>query len=402
MSDIVRIFLPNTPAGGNPDEEYWSAPGSETPVHYIVWGGPSRQLHGTLTDFIFSGAGNDTIFGGDGFDYIQGGEGNDLIYGHDRFALSDPDRNFLDGGRGDDTIWSGDGDDDLRGDSGNDSIHGGAGNDALRGDQRFDFAPGDDSLDGGRGDDGLFGGAGNDDLGGGEGADTMEGGAGDDTYWVDSIADLIAGEDQSGGWDRVYSSAELATLAAGVEELVMLRGASAGFGNELDNVLRGNGWDNEMWGGDGNDLVWGAGGFDTLTGGQGNDTLVGGRGVDSLIGGDGADEFRLLPFVQQRDVIADFVRGVDKLLVDPYQFRLPEAPLTATHFATLAEYRLLQPAFTEPLFIYNPRNGALLFDEDGGDEPGLARVIAVFENRPALDISDFVVRDVDDPVWMVG
>lgn len=67
----------------------------------------------------------------------------------------------------------------------------------------------------------------------------------------------------------------------------------------------------------GNDLMLGNGGNDRLAGDGGNDTLCGGRGADTLAGNAGADVFDYNLATDSgpraRDVITDFVRGVDKI-----------------------------------------------------------------------------------------
>jgi Ca2+-binding RTX toxin-like protein len=75
-----------------------------------------------------------------------------------------------------------------------------------------------------------------------------------------------------------------------------------------------------LWGNGGSDLLGGRGGDDYLDGGRGDDTINGGAGDDILAGGADADRFDF-----QRhdgatdfghDLITDFERGLDKILVD--------------------------------------------------------------------------------------
>ncbi|MBC6442773.1 MAG: hypothetical protein GDA53_06565 [Rhodobacteraceae bacterium] len=108
---------------------------------------------------------------------------------------------------------------------------------------------GDDVLRGRVGDDYLEGGAGNDILRGGAGADELEGGAG---------ADLLGG-------------------------------------------------------GGGADLLNGGAGADMLFGRSGDDNLEGGNGNDRLEGGSGADTFVFRADHGEKDIIADFKTGEDKL-----------------------------------------------------------------------------------------
>lgn len=212
----------------------------------------------------------DEIEGWAGNDLIDGGAGNDLIHGD--YATVDPDTM---GG-------AADRDDDLRG---------GAGDDVLYGDgaEGVWTHMGDDRLDGGPGNDLLVG-----DCGGLTeaiaGKDILLGGRGDDTLVGDALRSglQIFADDSlfgGGGNDRLYGDTP--------------------FGVEIFDP--------------GNRT---AGGKDLLDGGKGDDLLMGGSGDDRLIGGAGADIFRFDSFYAEplgawfgsdRDVIADFERGRDRL-----------------------------------------------------------------------------------------
>ncbi len=76
----------------------------------------------------------------------------------------------------------------------------------------------------------------------------------------------------SGGIDTVNSHVNY-TLAADLENLVLLGSAIVGAGNALNNDITGNDYGNNLSGGDGND---------TVDGGLGWDFLAGEIGVDSL------------------------------------------------------------------------------------------------------------------------
>ncbi len=129
-----------------------------------------------------------------------------------------------------------------------------------------------DKIIGDSGDNYLLGGEGDDTLNGGAGADTMAGAAGNDLYFVDNQGDVIV-ENLDEGRDTVRSSVDWA-LGENLEDLVLLGGAVAGFGNALDNRITGNGNDNELSGGEGNDTLNGGGGSDLLSGGGGDDLYV--------------------------------------------------------------------------------------------------------------------------------
>jgi len=163
----------------------------------------------------------------------------------------------------------------IRGNSATNVLVGGAGNDRLWG---------------GAGMDDLRGGAGNDRLDGGQGADTMAGGTGNDRYIVDRGLDQVS-ENAAEGRDVVLASASY-MLSSNLESLV-LTGISDinGFGNELNNIIRGNSGSNVIAGGAGKDWLYGGAGDDDLRGNDGDDGLLGGSGADIFTGGHGADGF---------------------------------------------------------------------------------------------------------------
>jgi len=136
----------------------------------------------------------------------------------------------------------------------------------------------------------LVGNANDNILDGGRGADTMRGGPGDDTYFVDDPGDRVI-EMPHEGIDTVWSAIEGYTLPANVENLVLLPGARAGRGNELDNFLRGNDLDNVLEGSPGNDMLDGGKGADRMIGGPGDDTYIVDNPGDQVVeeAGEGTD-----------------------------------------------------------------------------------------------------------------
>jgi Ca2+-binding RTX toxin-like protein len=139
----------------------------------------------------------------------------------------------------------------------------------------------DDSVYGLGGDDHLVTNGGNDLLDGGTGNDDLSGRAGDDVYVVDSIGDMIQGEEYFDGNDTVKSSISWA-LGTALENLVLTGIAINGTGNALANFISGN---------DSGNLLDGKGGADTMSGGKGNDTYIaddlGDRIVESIAGSPG-------------------------------------------------------------------------------------------------------------------
>ncbi len=134
----------------------------------------------------------------------------------------------------------------------------------------------------------ITGNASNNTLDGGTDADTLTGGEGNDTYLVDNTGDVVS-EAGVGDTDEVQTKVNLPALAANVENLTLLTGATIGLGNELDNKITGNVVANTLSGADGDDSLIGDAGNDLLDGGIGKDTLSGDAGDDSLTGGDDND-----------------------------------------------------------------------------------------------------------------
>jgi Ca2+-binding RTX toxin-like protein len=172
----------------------------------------------------------------------------------------------------------------------------------------------DDVIKGFAGDDVLFGLAGNDLLIGGLGADAMAGGSGNDTYIVNDASDVVV-EGLNDGIDRIISSISLSLSVTGrldVENLALSGFASLdGFGNALDNVIRGNSADNTLSGFGGDDKLLGLGGDDFLFGGSGDDLLNGGTGRDEMHGGAGNDTYVV---DNRHDVVAEAGGGIDRII----------------------------------------------------------------------------------------
>ena len=264
-------------------------------------------VNGSKYDDKFSGyGGNDRLYGNAGNDLLSGDAGDDLLDG----GLG---ADSLDGGLGNDTYYL-----DNAGDlviessatGGIDTLISSVSR-TLGANQENLTLSGAAAINGSGNElaNKLIGNSANNVLNGKAGADTMVGGLGNDTYYVDNVSDVVT-EASVGGIDTVIASVTR-TLGIGQENLT-LSGIAAinGSGNELVNKLTGNSANNLLDGGAAND---------TLSGGAGNDRLIGGAGKDVLTGGTGNDVFDFNSLSETGltsttwDVIADFVRGADKI-----------------------------------------------------------------------------------------
>jgi parallel beta-helix repeat protein len=100
--------------------------------------------------------------------------------------------------------------------------------------------------------------------------DAFAGLGGDDVYIVNHSGDTVT-EQANGGNDTVIASLNH-TLAANVEDLLLIGNAIRGTGNGLDNEIVGNAVANELEGLGGADILDGGLGADIMQGGDGNDT----------------------------------------------------------------------------------------------------------------------------------
>jgi Ca2+-binding RTX toxin-like protein len=250
---------------------------------------------------LIGGAGVDTLLAYGGNNTLQGGLGSDIYY-----TYTATDSVSEAGGDGIDTVYAnytftaGEGIDQIivYGDSTGATSTSLTDNNIIYGNS----ANGPVTLNGGGGSDVLFGGASSDTLNGGDGVDllfgfggtnTLVGGNDTDIYYSQSATDLIT-ETATGGFDTLYSQANVTALAANVEQLILYGAATSGTGNAQDNFLYGNISSNALTldGGAGADYVYGSAQDDVLIGGTGNDQLdLRGGGNDSLVfaAGSGAD-----------------------------------------------------------------------------------------------------------------
>ncbi|HZA65301.1 MAG TPA: calcium-binding protein [Geminicoccaceae bacterium] len=328
-------------------------------------GSEDRLKGGRGHDDLRGKSGNDVITGEDGDDELRGDGGDDKLKGGDGDDM-------LRGGNRDDVLRGDDGDDALRGDKGSDKLRGGDGADhfiytSLRhgGDTIKDFSldegdelilsgqlsgapiqmvvdgadtlvrvsvdgaatfetiavlpdflpPADDvpgvTIAGTNGDDDLEGTPGNDTISGRIGADTIDGGAGNDVLNGGTARFAV---DPNDGSDTIHG--------AGGNDAVH-------GGNDDDMLFGGAGRDYLNGGLGGNDRVDGEFGDDRINGGfRGpgdtpgtaidQDVLIGGPGHDIFgsrfwIRTDGWDGMDTTTLGGNVDLVADFVRGVDKI-----------------------------------------------------------------------------------------
>jgi Ca2+-binding RTX toxin-like protein len=357
---------------------------------------------------------------------------------------------IVDGKGGGDTLTGGAGNDVLNGGAGGDTLRGNGGDDHLLGGDDIDTlygGAGEDHLTGGGGNDILNGGVGEDHLYGGTGNDVLYGGGGEDTYYYnlgdgnDTITDsggtidkIVFGEGitpenlgkpvlsgstltiriENGdtvntltinGWGVSSSQIERFEFADGrVLSAREIEGVLTTDGNDTITTwtasplsIDGLGGDDTLTGGTFDDVIFGGAGNDTLTGGDGNDRLIGGSGVDTLTGGAGADQFTLYQGALQaeqndRDIITDFTRGIDKIKVDSFG----RADVTLDQLKASAQLRIAEEHATNPstsnsittldTVIYNTRGTTNTADDV---------VLMVVEDTIGLTRDDFTKRAVD-------
>ncbi|WP_244520073.1 M10 family metallopeptidase C-terminal domain-containing protein [Sinorhizobium glycinis] len=133
-------------------------------------------------------------------------------------------------------------------------------------------------------------------------------------------------------------------------------------------------------GGAADDILDGRGGNDTLVGGAGDDWLTGGAGNDRFVFG---EEWSY----GEGDVITDFVRGQDKLVIDRGAFGIAAGD-TAVALVTGTEPEALSRKGT---FLFETDNGRLWFDADGSGTEADLELVAILQNVRTLSISDFVL-----------
>ena len=135
--------------------------------------------------------------------------------------------------------------------------------------------------------------------------------------WRNTMAFIsgTAGDDALSGTPQT----DFVNLLAGNDFFFSGSGNDVVLGGLGDDAIRGDAGNDDLSGEGGADFLVGGSGNDKLSGGSGNDTIDGGSGVDNLTGGTAERPLRLQLTPQSgtgvgnRDIIADFVRGADKI-----------------------------------------------------------------------------------------
>ena len=396
-----------------------------TSIEAIVGSGFADTITGSAgDDTIEGGAGNDILSGGSGIDTVSYAgstfgvtvhldnptaqntvqQGIDTISGFENILGSsqadslwgDAGNNVINGGAGFDYIVSGGGTNALIGGDGGDTyvVQGvndvvteavGGGYDVVLAQTNLMLAAGSEvealavnttagitltgnefqqTLSGNVGNDTLNGGGGNDLLISGAGTNTLVGGSGSDIYYSQGVNDIVT-ELAGGGFDVVLAAGNL-TLAAGSEVEVIAVDTTSGV------------------------TIVGSDTNQTILGGAGNDRFIGGLGNDSLTGSGGADTFVLRNTFADRDFIADFVSGTDKLEISAALFGggLAAGVLSGAQF--LSGAGAVSATTAAQRFIYNSSTGNLLFDADGNGA-GAAVLFANLSSIPTLTAADFLI-----------
>jgi len=244
--------------------------------------------------------------------------------------------------------------------------------DLIRGNgfaDRIDGAGGDDQIWGLSGADVLIGAAGNDTLFGGSGNDNLTGGTGNDTFNVDAGTDSITDLTST---DRLIVSAGATAMATGVLKF-------SGY-NVANN---------------GTVSIAGSAGADSIVGTAGVDVIAGAAGNDKLAGGTGNDRFVFDTTLSSNniDTVTDFVKGVDKLILDDDIFAKLGIGTTTGKLISSGNYKIGSAAGdANDYLIYNPTTDKLYYDTDGNGAHAAMQIATIpLSGTSAPAYSDFLL-----------
>ena len=188
----------------------------------------------------------------------------------------------------------------------------------------------------------------------------------------------------AGGTDTLSAAADTQTACSINLNPAPLSGPNAGgFVSQLEGVYGGytianNTQIENATGGNGSDTLTGNGANNTLRGLGGNDQLHGGLGNDILYGGTGSDGFwfdAALNASNNVDTIKDFNTSQDSIFLENDIFK----KLTGSGELATGNFVVGKIAIdSNDYIIFNPNNGALLYDADGSGR-GAAIQFAVIE-----------------------
>lgn len=361
-----------------------------------------------LTLTMNGGLGNDSITGAYGIDVIDGGGGDDTVSSGARDPLG---RSISDGMA--DTVNGGDGDDRVAIFSDGDSATGGLGNDTVvlqysanKGSYSFNLSDGTihygqstftgfEAIDyeGSPNADTVSGGSGSDAFRDTAGKDVYHGKGGDDILIVANEQDSSGTADTfdgGGGVDTVIFQNQFVRA-----EIDLAAPATNGGVAALDTFVSIErfdltGYGDAFKGDDQANTVNGDYGGDELDGRGGDDVLAGEDMADVLTGGAGADQFLYANSGEGGDVITDFERGTDRIVISQPGFN--ELALTSI-VVRAGENPAAKGA--GPQFLFDTDDHQLWYDNDGGRE-GEAVLIATLNGITELTAADFILEK-DNP-----
>ncbi len=233
------------------------------------------------------------------------------------------------------------------------------------------------------------------------GSDAIVAGATNASCTIDLRAAPLTGPNAGGYVSSVVGIYGGFTIAAGaiVETAYGNNGADRLIGNQFANTLYG-GANNDvlsafqgndfLFGEAGNDVLYASVGNDRVDGGLGNDFLRGEAGNDTLIGGVGRDVFDFTTALGAGNI--DLIAGYSA--VDD-TIRLENTGVfgaLATGFLNAAAFVIGAVALdATDRIVFNPGNGALIYDADGTGATAAVRFANITGLVGTLTAADFLV-----------